>query len=62
MATELQIDTVRPDNLEDLGGMEPSINKKMGIIGIELLTKATLCAVTVGVVAGMAALLLFRLT
>jgi len=35
-------------------------NKKMGMIGIELLTKAALCAATVGLIAGMAAALLFN--
>jgi len=34
------------------------LNKKMGIIGIELLTKAALCAATIGLIAGMAALFL----
>lgn len=38
--------------------MEPTndFNRKMGIIGIELLTKAALCAATIGLIAGMAAL------
>jgi hypothetical protein len=40
-------------------GMEPSVNKRIGMIGIELLTKAALCAAMVGVIAGMAAALLF---
>lgn len=42
--------------------LEPSVdfNKKMGIIGIELLTKASLFAATVGLIAGMAAFLLSR--
>ena len=42
--------------------MEPGIdyNKRIGIIGIELLTKAALCAATVGAIAGMAAALFFR--
>ena len=42
--------------------MEPGMdyNKRIGIIGIELLTKAALCAATVGAIAGMAAALFFR--
>jgi hypothetical protein len=35
-------------------------NKRIGLIGIELLTKAALCAATVGAIAGMAAALFFR--
>jgi hypothetical protein len=39
--------------------MEPSLsfNKRIGIIGIELLTKAALCAIMIGLIAGMAAVL-----
>jgi hypothetical protein len=42
--------------------MEPGMDysKRIGIIGIELLTKAALCAATVGAIAGMAAALFFR--
>ena len=35
-----------------------NINRKIGMIGFELLAKAALCAATIGVIAGMAALLL----
>jgi len=40
--------------------MEPGVNfnKSIGKIGIELLTKAALCAATIGLIAGMAAALL----
>lgn len=34
-----------------------NLNKRMGLIGIELLTMAAFCAVAIGLVAGMAALL-----
>ncbi len=37
-----------------------NINKRMGIIGIELLTKAALCAATIALIAGMAAAVFFR--
>ena len=40
--------------------MEPEMNfnKRMGMIGIELLTKAALCAATVGLIAAITALFL----
>ena len=41
-------------------GPEMDYNRRIGIIGIELLTKAALCAATVGAIAGMAAALFFR--
>jgi len=39
--------------------MEPGMNfnKRMGMIGIELLTKAAICAASVGLLAAMAALI-----
>ena len=42
--------------------MEPimSVNKRIGILGIELLTKAALCAATIAAIAGVAAALFFR--
>jgi hypothetical protein len=42
--------------------MEPSVNfnKRIGIIGIELLTKAALCAATIALIAGMAAAVFYR--
>ena len=41
---------------------EPSvnINKGIGIIAIELLTKAALCAATIALIAGVAAAVFFR--
>ena len=33
-------------------------DKRMGVLGVQLLTKAALCAATVGLIAGMAAVLL----
>ena len=44
--------------------MQPSVNlnfnKRMGIIGIELLTKAALCAATMALIAGLAAAVFYH--
>ncbi|MBI2816169.1 MAG: hypothetical protein HYX72_04430 [Acidobacteria bacterium] len=37
-----------------------SINKTMGKIGVELLTRAALCAASMALIAGMAAALFYR--